>query len=110
MVVDENLSDNYIRKERSAKARLLLIVVWMIVGFLLCASYKSVLLATLVSVEYEKPINTIDDLLKTDKPITGYPTIGYFLSVDPRIKMKELAKKMDDEHYSLPNGSVHRKK
>ena len=110
MIVDENVSNKYIRKESGAKARLILIINWMIVGFVLCASYKSVLLATLVSVEYEKPINTVDDLLKTEKPIVGYPTISYFLTIDPRIKFKELAKKMDAENYSLPYGSVYRKK
>ena len=80
MVLDENVSERYIRKERSTLARLFLIVNWMGAGFLLCASYKSVLLATLVSVEYEDPVDTIDDLLETEKPISGHPTIAYFLN------------------------------
>ena len=109
MIVDEAVSEKYIRKESSTKARLLLIVMWMVVGFLLCASYKSVLLATLVSVEYEKPVDTIDDLVETEKPIVGYPTLAYFLKVDPRIKVRELANKFDGENWALPYGSIHRK-
>ena len=109
MIVDEAVSEKYIRKESSTKARLLLIVMWMVAGFLLCASYKSVLLATLVSVEYEKPVDTIDDLVETEKPIVGYPTLAYFLKVDPRIKVRELANKFDGENWALPYGSIHRK-
>ena len=109
MVVDEAVSEQYIRKESSSKARLLLIVMWMVAGFLLCASYKSVLLATLVSVEYEKPVDTLDDLLETEKPIVGYPTIAYFLETDPRIKMREVANKFDGENWALPYGSIYRK-
>ena len=33
-----------------------LILEWIVLGFCLTVSYKSVLLATLVSAEYEKPI------------------------------------------------------
>ena len=109
MVVDEAVSEKYIRKESSSKARLLLIVMWMVAGFLLCASYKSVLLATLVSVEYEKPVDTLDDLLETEKPIVGYPTIAYFLKTDPRIKMREVANKFDGENWTLDKGSIYRK-
>ena len=109
MILDESVSTSYIRKESSTLARLILIVNWMGAGFLLCASYKSVLLATLVSVEYEDPVDTIDDLLKTDKPIIGYPTIAYFMNIDPRIKMNTLAKKIDGD-FKLEYGSERRKK
>ena len=101
MIADESVSNLYIRKESSAKARQFLIINWMLFGFFLCNSYKSVLRATLVSVEYEKPIDTLEDLLKTDKPIIGYPTIAYFLKVDPRPKMEELGRKVDFENWSI---------
>ena len=41
----------------------------MIVGFLTSSGFKSVLLSTLVSTEYERPIDTVVDLIETDMPI-----------------------------------------
>ena len=38
------------------QCRDVLILEWIVLGFCLTVSYKSVLLATLVSAEYEKPI------------------------------------------------------
>ena len=47
---------------------------------------RSVLLATLVSVDYEKQIDTVEDLLETEKPVlTGSNTImSRLLQSDPR--------------------------
>ena len=43
----------------------------MMIGVLLSNGYRSVLLATLVSPTFEKPIDTIQDLLDTERPIYG---------------------------------------
>ena len=68
----------------------------MIVGFLLTTSYKSVLRAMLMKVYYEETIDSIDDMLKSERSLmaaidTLVPTL---LASDPREKVKELAKRV----------------
>ena len=47
---------NILHKPIIFQCRDVLILGWIVLGFCLTVSYKSVLLATLVSAEYEKPI------------------------------------------------------
>lgn len=47
------------RRRQIAKAKLIMLTEWMLLAFLLGFSYRSVLLSTIVSPEYEKPIDTI---------------------------------------------------
>ena len=52
--MDEAIPDQYITKRSCAAARKLLVSQWILVGFLLTLSYKSVLRANMMSTEYEK--------------------------------------------------------
>lgn len=67
------------------------------ISFLLTISYKSVLLSNLISPSYESTIETVEDLLKTEKPIVmlGNTKTSIRLKTDPRAKVRELAGKVN---------------
>ena len=70
----------------------------MVVGFLLTTSYKSVLLAMMTNIYYEKTIDTIDDMLSSERTVSVWVTndtkIPYHMALDPRMKVQELAKRV----------------
>ena len=67
---------------------------WTLVGFLLAISYKSVLLALLMRDDYEKTVDTMDDMLESGRTfmLPEDTIIKYILDTDPREKVKMLAK------------------
>ena len=93
------MPDNFIYddKKPSSKARISLVTAWLLLGFLIVMGYKSVLLASLVSVQNEKPIETLEDMLVTDRKILMFATTStddVVLRTDPRYGMQQLAKKI----------------
>ena len=94
-VIDANQEDEYFHKQPCAIAREMLILKWAMIGFLFTISYKSVLLSNMINIEYEKALDTVEDVLRSDKPlfVDGTSGIGMLLKSDLREKMKELAKK-----------------
>ena len=105
LLVDEAVEDRHISLKSGFKARNLLILVWLLSGFLVTSGYKSVLLSTLVSIEYERPIDTIQDMLLTEKAIiVENSTKSLYMSNDPRDSIKELDAKIT--LYSITNGVV----
>lgn len=56
----------------SFRAKRLLILVWLMAGFFISMAYKALVLGALIKVQYEKPINTIEDLLVFIKSQTMY--------------------------------------
>ena len=93
--MDEALEDRHISIKSGFRARTILLSVWLLTGFLITSGYKSVLLSTLISIEYEKPIDTLEDMLKTDKAIIVEPsTESLYLSNDPRDSINELRGKI----------------
>ena len=94
--MDEAVEDKYIISAHSSKARNFLIMKWMMLAFLLNASYRSVLLATIVSPLFEKPIDTIEDMINTEKPIYALNTSGisFMMRIDPRESVREVGKKV----------------
>ena len=84
----------YILKTNQAKARKLFILMWMFLSFIISVAYTSVLLTTLVSTEYEKPIDTVQDLIRTDKPIYTHAVAAVMLNTDPRGSVQQFAKKV----------------
>ena len=79
----------------------MLVLHWIIVGFILTLTYKAVLRGLLMNIEYEKPIDTVDDLLESefnllvpsDTPLKG------FLEADPTQKIRQLYKKHKIKYY-----------
>ena len=94
-VIEESQKHDYFHKQPCAIAREMLILKWAMIGFLFTIGYKSVLLSTMINIEYEKPLDTVEDILRSDKPLFIESTSGIvnLLKSDPRGKMKELAKK-----------------
>ena len=97
-MVDEAVPDKFIydNKKPCSKARIYLVVEWLLLGYLITMSYKSVLRASLVSIQYEKPIETLEDMLVTDRKILGMADTAteIMLRTDPRPGMQELANKI----------------
>ena len=69
---------------------------WAVIGFLLTISYKSVLLSKLITIEYEKGLDSIDDVLRSNKPVVtdGTSAITKLVKSDPRGKMKEIGERL----------------
>ena len=92
------MPDNFIydNKKPCSKARIYLVVEWLLLGYLITMSYKSVLRASLVSIQYEKPIETLEDMLVTDRKILGMADTAteIMLRSDPRPSMQLLANKI----------------
>ena len=89
--------DDYSFKTNCAKAKTLLILKWMMVGFLLSNGYRSVLLSTLVSPIYEKPIDTIQDLLDTERPIfSDHPTFLLMMRLSALKSLRDLGTKIEN--------------
>ena len=94
-VLEESQKDDYFHKKPCAKAREMLVLKWAMIGFFFTISYKSVLLSNMINIEYEKPLDTVEDVLRSDKQlfIDSTSGIGDLLKSDPREKIKELFKK-----------------
>ena len=76
-------------------ARELLVLKWTMLGFLLTICYKDILLSTLIHIEYEKGLDSIGDVIRSNKPVVydGYSGIANLLKSDPREQVKEIAKR-----------------
>ena len=97
MIIQQNVEDSYILTENCAKSRKFLILKWMMIGVLLSYGYRSVLLATLVSPTYEKPIDTIQDLLDTERPIhAAHPTFLSMMRVSALESLRQLGTKIEN--------------
>ena len=107
-VIDESIMNNYIRKKHCAEARKLLVIQWVFIGFLLTISYKSVLLANMMSVEYEKGIDTIDDMINSKKPLMVIRSMEPAFVTDPRPKVIELSKQVQYYDFDIQVNSWRR--
>ena len=70
---------------------------WIIVGFFLSISYKSVLRAMMIKIDYEKTVDTIDDMLQSEIPIKLASDTHIFklLETDNRKKVISLKEKIE---------------
>ena len=84
-----------------SRARSLLVLKWTVLGFLLTISYKSVLRANFMKTEYDDTIDTIDDMLKSDRQfmVAGDTLLKHLLESDPRDKVEILAKGVEYYDY-----------
>ena len=67
----------------------------MVLGFLLTLFYKTVLQAMLTYVSYEKTIDTIDDMVASDRKLwaSSDTVIRDLLDSDPRVQVKKIAQR-----------------
>ena len=84
-----------------SRGRSLLVLKWMVLGFLLTISYKSVLRSMMMTVEYEDAIETVGDVLQSDRKFMAARDTSQkiLLESDPRPDGKKLASKV--EYYYL---------
>ena len=78
----------------SSKAKLLIILIWIIFGYLLTLGYESVLRAMLMKTYYQDKIDSIDDMLASKRELLVYRDSLLFdqMTSDPRPKVRNLAK------------------
>ena len=91
-IIEEVQTHKYMNSTNCAKARQLLLIIWLFVAFTLTISYKEVLIANLVNIDYEQTIDNFDDLIDSGIPL-GVPAntqIPSFLENDPRQSAKAL--------------------
>ena len=67
---------------------------WIFLGFLITISYKSVLLANMTYREYERGIDSIEDMLNSGKPLMVIRSIHDFFDNEPRPQVIELTKNL----------------
>ena len=80
----------------SSKAKIFIILIWIICGYVLILSYESVLRAMLMKTYYEKRIDSIDDVLATEREVLVPMRTGIWFDMmvsDPRPKVRDLAKR-----------------
>ena len=95
-IIDEVQDFKYIHNINASKAKLVLLIFWLYMAFTLTLSYKEVLIANLVNVEYEDSIDNFDDMVRSGKPIivAGNTFIPHLLLNDPRDNGKKLLDKL----------------
>ena len=87
-----------------AESKKFLLLQWIMMAFFVSAAYRSVLLATMLAPAYENSIDTLDDLLKTEKEIlvpVGTKT-AKLLRLDPKEDVRTLHKKVT--FYNIQDG------
>ena len=75
----------------------MLVLKWTLLGFLLSMSYKSVLRAMMMKVDYDDTIETIDDMLQSDRKFlaAGDTYQRFLLMSDPRMKVQQLVREVE---------------
>ena len=103
--IEENQEDHYISKKSCAKAREVLVLIWIISGFLLSISYKSVLRSNMIHIQYEKPIDSVEDLIQTNLQVfvDGSTTKANLMTGDTRKRIIEMNKRV--KYYGLEDGT-----
>ena len=68
----------------------------MLVGFLLTTMYKSILLSMLTKIYHEETIDTLDDMLASERRlwVTSKSILPVLIKYDPRAKVQELANRI----------------
>ena len=103
-IIDEAILDKYICKAPCAKARKIIVCLWILLGFLITICYKSVLRANMMSIVYEKAIDSIEDMLNSNKPLMVMRAMKNLLETDPLPQVIELSKQV--EYFDFENSRV----
>ena len=95
-IIDEVQDYKYMNNRQCAKARQLLLIIWLFVAFNLTLCYKEVLIANLVDVGYEDTIDDLDDVVNSGLPLLACDNcmLKKLILKDPRIQDKNLMDKL----------------
>ncbi len=92
-MIAESIPDRFIKSPLTSK--LILLWIWLPCGLFVSFAYRSALLASLVTITYEKPIDTAQDVLDSGLPLLvntpGWESIFFSTSTSP------LYQKMNNE-------------
>ena len=94
VLIEQTVVDSYVWKRNCATSRKFLILKWILISFLLSSGFRSVLLSTLVSPSYEKPIDTVQDLLDTERPVHAEGSILPSLRYSALDSIRKLVQKI----------------
>ena len=102
--------NNYVfdRSTKCSRARLVLVLMWMIVGVFLTMSYKAVLRSMMMKNDYEETIETLEDLLQSDMKllVPGDTILRQFVEGDPREVFEKLRKKERVVYFLLGSTTI----
>ena len=101
-ILMEPQDPRHIHQRVCARARQILLLKWLVTAFFVTLSYKQVLLANLVDVGYEEPLETLWDAFNSGKTFVA-PKNSYFpilLAQDPRLFVKKLATQVKWSNYT----------
>ena len=95
-ILREPQDSKFVNQRVCAKARQMLILKWLLATFFITMSYQQVLLASLVDTGYEKPIETLDELVSSGKPYAAAQNTYFprLLALDPRASVKKLSERV----------------
>ena len=74
------------------RVRKRIILQWIFLGHFLVMGYKTTLLSTLIQIQYESTIDTLDDMAKSGLPllIPSHTALHKLIACDPRSTMKQI--------------------
>ena len=94
-IIDESQEHRHICNRDCPKSRQLLLIMWLVAGYVITMCYRSVLLSNMVNIGHEKPIDTIEDLLHSG--LTFYCPDNYsgryLMNTDPRASVRKLVER-----------------
>ena len=92
MMIDESLPNRWLHRRGFKHSRLFLLFIGFFFGHFLSLAYKSTLLSTLVTIRYEKTLDTIEDLDKSGLGLLiGVGTVlDWLVASDPRPAVKRI--------------------
>ena len=101
-IIDEVQVFEHMNSKRCAKARQLLMILWLFAAFTITVSYKEVLVAKLIDVGYEEQIDSLQDLVKSGRKIATCGNCAYtsLIYSDPRESVEQFVK---DDKIALYN-------
>ena len=94
-IIDESQEHRHICNRDCAKSRQMLLIMWLVAGYVITMCYRSVLLSNMVNIGHEKPIDTIEDLLHSGLTLycPGNQAGRYLMNTDPRESVRKLVKR-----------------
>ena len=93
-IIDEVQVFEHMNSRKCAKARQLLMILWLFAAFTITVSYKEVHVAKLVDVGYADKIDTLQDLVRSGRKIASCGNCAYTSLIynDPRESVQQFVK------------------
>ena len=103
IILCQSLPHNWFHR-KCYVARKLSLAKWLLLGNMLALAYRSTLNSTLVTMQYEDPIDTIKDMVQSDLPLLVPQNLKSSMANDPRQVVKDINSNSIVFQY-YPNGT-----